>query len=59
MIRKNYVFIGHQMGNDRPLVFYKHKLNKQELREHLCYLYNIHNLFAIEYYAVKDKGWYK
>ena len=59
MFRKNYVFIGHQVGNDRPRVFYKHKLNRQELKEYLCYLYHSYNLFAIEYYTVKDKRWYK
>lgn len=58
MFRKNYVFIGHQAsGNQR--VFYKHKLNKQELREYLSYLYSYYNLFAVEYYTVKQKRWFK
>lgn len=58
MFRKTYVFIGHQSCG-RQFVFYKHKINKQELREYLHYLYSYYNLFAIEYYTVKEKRWYK
>ena len=59
MFRKNYVFIGHQENTGREFVFYKYKLTEQELREHLHYLYKHYNLFAIEYYTVKDSRWYK
>ena len=58
MSRKNYVFIGHQ-ASGREFVFYKYKINKQELQEYLHYLYNHYNLFAIEYYTVKESRWYK
>jgi hypothetical protein len=58
MFRKNYVFIGHQASGNR-LVFYKHRINKQELREYLNYLYSYYNLFAVEYYTVKEKRWFK
>ena len=39
MFKKNYVFIGHQASGSQR-VFYKHKLNKQELRQYLSYLYH-------------------
>ena len=58
MFRENYVFIGYQKCG-RQFVFYKYKLNKQELQEHLRYLYKHYNLSVIEYYAVKESRWYK
>ena len=58
MLRKNNIFIGHQECG-REFTFYKGKINKKELQQYLRHLKGYYNLFAIEYYIVKQKGWYK
>ena len=59
MFRKNYIIIGHQRNSLRELIFWKWRVNKRELKTYLEYVKSYYNCYAIEYYIVKGKGWYK
>ena len=59
MFKKNYVFVGYQEGNTRPFVMCKWKISKKDLRKFLTYMKCYYNCYAIEYYTVKRKDWYK
>ena len=59
MFRKNYIIIGHQRNSLQELIFWKWKVNKRDLKTYLEYVKSYYNCFAIEYYTVKRKDWYK
>ena len=59
MFKKNYVFIGHQENTERELIFCKWKVKKKDLKRYLAYIKNYYNCYAVEYYTVKRKEWYK
>jgi hypothetical protein len=59
MFKKNYLFIGHREGDDHPLVISKWNVSKKELSCYLAYIKCNYKCYAIEYYTVKRKDWYK
>lgn len=59
MFKRNYLLVGHQEGNDRPLVRCIWKISKKDLKKYLIYIANFYKCYAIEYYTVKRKDWYK
>lgn len=59
MFKKNYVFIGHQEGTGRELIFCKWKVSRKDLKRYLAYIKAYYNCYSVEYYTVKRKDWYK